>query len=73
MEEGSAQMAPDDTLPVQMDSRDQHLVLFLPFLRLSEPHAIAGIEFVPLRDREDMAPAVLGSVAESIDSLQESQ
>jgi hypothetical protein len=27
-----------------------HLVLFLPFLRLNEPHNVAGIEFVPLRD-----------------------
>jgi hypothetical protein len=56
-------------MSVDTVDRDQHLVLFLPFLRLSEPHAVAGVEFVPLRDRDGKVPAVLESVAGALDTI----
>jgi hypothetical protein len=41
--------------------RDEHLVLYLPFLRLETSHTLAGVEFVPLRDGDDKVPVQLSA------------
>ncbi|MEW6321672.1 MAG: hypothetical protein AB1635_11375 [Acidobacteriota bacterium] len=41
----------------------QHLVVFLPFLRLKEPCAVAGVEFLPLRTDSGEVPEVLAATA----------
>lgn len=43
------------SLPEKKDS-GQHLVVFLPFLRLKAGHSIAGVDFIPLRDHETRVP-----------------
>ena len=49
--------------------REQHLVVFLPFLRLKTACAVAGVEFVPLRDADDKVPEVLKTAREAIDKV----
>lgn len=49
--------------------RAQHLVLFLPFLRLKATCTIAGVEFVPLRDRDGKVPAVLESARGAVEKI----
>lgn len=56
-------------MSVDSVERDQHLVLFLPFLHLSEPHTVAGVEFVPLRNRDGKIPAVLESAVGGLDTI----
>lgn len=49
--------------------RDQHLVLFLPFLRLKTPCTVAGVEFVPLRVAEGNVPAIVESAIRPLDRI----
>src|SRR4051794_24938263 len=39
-----------------------HSVIFLPFLRLKQGHAVAGVEFLSLRDAEGKVPEQLATV-----------
>lgn len=49
--------------------RGQHLVLFLPFVRLKTACTVAGIEFVPLRDADDKVPTILESAVGPLDKI----
>jgi hypothetical protein len=46
---------------IKPPERPQHLVIFMPFLRMKEGHTIGGIEFLPLRDAEGAVTAPLAS------------
>lgn len=50
-------------------SEIQHLVFFLPYVRLRGPHSIAGVDFWPLRDAEGRVPMRLESVESSLSRI----
>lgn len=54
-------MTPEQMLRANESQRKsaQHLVAFLPFLRLKGQHSVAGIDFVPLKDHDAKVPEIL--------------
>ena len=49
--------------------REHHVVVFLPFVRLKRAYAVAGVEFVPLRDEDDKVPDPLLSAVEPLERI----
>ena len=56
-------------MSAESGDRGHHFVLFLPFLRLNESCTVAGVEFIPLRDRDGNVPGVLQSAAGALESI----
>jgi hypothetical protein len=52
-----------------MTGATQHGIIFLPFLRLKKGLAIAGVEFLPLRDADGKTPVVLESAAAPLTTI----
>ena len=48
---------------------EHHLVIFLPFLRMDSSHAVAGVEFLPLRDANDTTPAILEAAVRPLEKI----
>lgn len=53
----------------QSGKREQHLVLFLPFVRLKAPCSVAGVEFVPLRGEKNEVPQVLEAAVGPLEKI----
>lgn len=49
--------------------REQHVVVFLPFVRLKKACSVAGEEFLPLRDADDKVPEILGSAVGPLERI----
>lgn len=49
-----------------IEASQQHLTLFLPFVRLRSTHGVAGVEFVPLHDSDGHVPAALGQAESAL-------
>ena len=47
----------------------QHLIIFLPFLRLKTGHSIAGVNFLPFRDVDQHMPAELESAESALSRI----
>jgi hypothetical protein len=53
----------------QVAKREEHIILFLPYLRLKKGHRVAGVEFVPLRDESGTVWPRLESAAAPLDKI----
>lgn len=47
----------------------EHLITFLPFLRMKTGHRVAGVEFVPLREADGKIPPVLESAVAPLEKI----
>lgn len=52
-----------------LEASPNHLVLFLPYLRLKHGHIIGGVEFLPLRDAGGKVPEQLVSGVAAIEKI----
>ena len=62
-------MGVEDPEDAAKAKREQHVVIFLPFLRLKAACAVAGVEFVPLRDADDRVADILKTAEKPIDKI----
>src|SRR2546425_9961453 len=53
----------------RVNAPEQHFVIFFPFLRLKAGHAVAGIEFLPLRDSDNNVPAALATAVAPLETI----
>jgi hypothetical protein len=49
--------------------REEHIVLFLPYLRLGKSYRVAGVDFVPLRTKDGKVTSGLESSAGPLDKI----
>jgi hypothetical protein len=50
-------------------AREEHIVLFLPYLRLKQKYSVAGVDFVPLRSEDGKLTSGLESAAVALDKI----
>jgi hypothetical protein len=50
-------------------TREEHTVLFLPYLRLAKSYSVTGVDFVPLRTNDGKASSGLESSAGPLDKI----
>ena len=53
----------------QAAAREEHIVLFLPYLRLKKNYSVAGVDFVPLRTAEGKVTPGLESATGPLDKI----
>ncbi|OFW02270.1 MAG: hypothetical protein A3J29_23080 [Acidobacteria bacterium RIFCSPLOWO2_12_FULL_67_14b] len=58
-----------DATALAAEPPQEHGLIFLPFVRLKQTYAVAGVEFVPLRDGNGNLPPVLQSAASAVDQI----
>lgn len=50
-------------------AREEHIVLFLPYLRLTQKYSVAGVDFVPLRTESGEVTSGLESAVDALDTI----
>lgn len=50
-------------------AREDHIVLFLPYLRLMQKYSVAGVDFVPLRTKDGNVTSGLESAVDALDRI----
>jgi hypothetical protein len=56
-------------IALEADARDEHIVLFLPYLRLKQACSVTGVNFVPLRTKDGEVTSELEGALDALDRI----